>query len=140
MKFMIIRKADAETEAGAMPSQELIDQMMEYNEKLVKSGIMKDGNGLLPSAKGARVNFNAGKPTVVDGPFTEAKELIAGYSIIEADSLAAAIDIVKEWPTVDAHGHVQLEIRQVITAEDLGFSDEQIARDARTRQQAQQQQ
>ena len=100
MKFMIIRKADAETEAGAMPSQELIDQMMEYNEKLVKAGIMKDGNGLLPSAKGARVNFNAGKPTVVDGPFTEAKELIAGYSIIEVDSLAAAIDVVKNWPSV----------------------------------------
>ena len=140
MKFMIIRKADAETEASVMPSSALIEQMTDYNEGLVKAGVMKSGDGLMPSSRGARVSFANGKPTVIDGPFVEAKELIAGYSIIEAGSLQEVIEIARRWPPLDGHGNVQLEIRQVITAEDLGFTDEQIARSERLRQSAAQQQ
>ncbi|MEO8759080.1 MAG: YciI family protein [Devosia sp.] len=140
MKFMVIRKADAETEAGVMPSKELIDQMTDYNEKAVTAGIMLDGNGLMSSAHGARVSFKGGKPTVVDGPFAEAKELIAGYSIVDLPSLEAVIEEVKKWPPLDGHGNVQIEIRRVFTAEDLGFSDEQLDREARLRQMSQQQQ
>ena len=125
MQFMVIRKADADSEAGAMPSPQLIDDMTSYNEKLVASGAMKAGAGLMPSARGARVSFADGRPTVIDGPFSEAKELIAGYSIIEAGSLAEVIEMVKGWPASDGHGNVQIEIRQLITAEDLGFSEAQ---------------
>jgi len=125
MQFMVIRKADAETEAGAMPSPQLIDDMTRYNEKLVASGAMQAGAGLMPSARGARVSFSDGRPTVIDGPFAEAKELIAGYSIIEAPSLAAVIEMVKDWPVSDGHGNVQIEIRPLVTAADLGFSAEQ---------------
>ncbi len=140
MQFMVIRKADAETEAGVMPSKQLIDDMTSYNEKLVKRGVMKAGAGLLPSSKGAKVSFKNGKPSVVDGPFAETKELIAGYSIIEAASLAEVIEMVKDWPKSDGHGNVQIEIRQVVTAEDLGFDDEQLDRYNRmVDQQAQQQ-
>ena len=133
MHFMVIRKADADTEAGVMPSKQIIDDMTSYNERMVKAGVMKDGNGLMPSSRGARVSFRGGKPTVIDGPFAEAKELIAGYSIIEAPSLQAVIDLVRDWPQSDGHGNVQIEIRQVITAEDLGFTREQIERDKQLR-------
>ena len=125
MQFLVIRKADSETEAGVMPSPELINDMTSYNAKLVERGVMKAGAGLLPSAKGARVSFSNGKPSVLDGPFTEAKELIAGYSVIEAASLAEVIEMVKDWPQSDGHGNVQIEIRQIATAEDLGFTAEQ---------------
>lgn len=141
MQFMVIRKADAETEAGVMPSPQLIDDMTSYNEKLVKRGVMRAGAGLMPSARGARVSFTKGKPTVVDGPFAEARELIAGYSIIEAGSLAEVVEMVKDWPASDGHGNVQIEIRQVVTAEDLGFSKEQLERyDKMVEQEMQQQQ
>ena len=86
MHFMVIRKADAETEAGVLPSAKLIDDMQSFNEKLAKSGALKDGQGLWPSSRGARVSFNKGKPTVVDGPFAEAKELVGGFLIMEAAS------------------------------------------------------
>ena len=92
MKFMGIRKADAETEAGVMPDAKLIDDMTAYNAKLVQAGVMLSGDGLFSSSRGARVSFRDGKPTVIDGPFAEAKELIAGYSILELPSLEAAID------------------------------------------------
>jgi hypothetical protein len=95
---------------------------------MVKSGVMLAGEGLQASSKGARIKFKGGKPTVVDGPFTEAKELVAGYSIIEAGSLAEVIELVKQWPPSDGHGNVQIEIRPLATAESLGFSDEQQAR------------
>lgn len=140
MRFMLIRKADAETEASAMPGPGLIDQMTDYNEKLVKAGIMLGGDGLHASSRGARVSFSNGKPRVIDGPFTEAKELIAGYSILEANSLAEVIEIAKQWPPLDGHGNVQLEIRQIITAEDLGFDEQQIERANKLRQQGAQQQ
>lgn len=128
MQFMVIRKADAATEAGVMPSPQVIDDMTSYNEKLVKLGVMKEGAGLMSSARGARVSFANGKPTILDGPFAEAKELIAGYSIIEAASLAEVIELVKDWPQSDGHGNVQIEIRQVATAESLGFDEDQLER------------
>ena len=140
MRFMVIRKADTETEAGVMPTSQLIDDMTSYNEMMVRKGVMKDGAGLMPSAKGARVSFSGGKPTVLDGPFSEAKELIAGYSIIEAGSLAEVIELVKEWPQSDGHGNVQIEIRQIVTAEDLGFDEEQLDRYNKLVQQEQAQQ
>lgn len=140
MQFMVIRKADAETEAGAMPSPELIDDMTSYNEKLVASGAMQAGAGLMPSSRGARVSFSGGKPTVIDGPFAEARELVAGYSIIEAGSLAEVVEMVKGWPASDGHGNVQIEIRQVVTAADLGFTEAQQERYDRVVAQQMQQQ
>lgn len=140
MQFLVIRKADAETEAGRLPDKQLIDDMTSYNEKLVRSGKMKMGAGLMPSSRGARVSFSNGKPKVIDGPFAEAKELIAGFSLIEAASLAEVVELVKQWPQSDGHGNVQVEIRQVVTAEDLGFTDEQKERYARLDAEAQQQQ
>ena len=125
MEFLVIRKADAETEAGVLPDAHLIDDMTSYNARLVERGVMKSGAGLLPSSKGARVSFSNGTPNVVDGPFAEAKELIAGFSVIEANSLEEVIDMVKDWPRTDGHGNVQIEIRQIATAGDLGFNDEQ---------------
>src|SRR5262249_5603713 len=124
MQFLVIRKADAETEAGVMPGPQLIDDMTAYNAKLVERGAMKSRAGLLPRAKGPRVSFSNGKPTVIDGPFAEAKELIAGFSVIEAGSLAEVIAMVRDWPQSDGHGNVQVEIRQIATAEDLGFTAE----------------
>jgi hypothetical protein len=140
MQFLVIRKADAETEAGALPSAQLIDEMTSYNEKLVKRGAMKSGAGLLPSSRGARVSFSNGKPTVIDGPFAEAKELIAGFSVIEAGSLQEVIDMVRGWPQSDGHGNVQIEIRQIATAESLGFTDQQQDRYERLIQEQMQQQ
>jgi hypothetical protein len=141
MQFLVIRKADAETEAWVKPSPQLIDDMTSFNAKLVERGMMKSGAGLLPSSKGARVSFANGKPSVIDGPFAEAKELIAGFSLIEANSLEEVIDMVKGWPQSDGHGNVQVEIRQIATAEDLGFSDEQQKRyDEMVAQEAAQQQ
>ncbi len=141
MQYMVIRKADAETEAGVMPSPQLIDDMTSYNERLVKRGIMKGGAGLMPSSRGARVSVSNGRPHVIDGPFAEVKELIAGYSIIEAASLEEVIEIVKQWPASDGHGNVQIEIRQVATAADLGFTKEQLERyDRMVEQQMQHQQ
>ena len=115
---MIIRRADDETEAGALPSTELLDAMGKYNEELVKAGVMLDGAGLQPSSRGAKVRFSKGTKSVIDGPFTEAKELIAGYSIIEAASLAEVVERVKHWPTVDGHGNVTIEIRRVAGIEE----------------------
>jgi hypothetical protein len=139
MEFLVIRKADAETEAGVAPSPQLIDDMTSYNAKLVERGVMKSGAGLLPSSKGARVSFSNGKPSVVDGPFAEAKELIAGFSVIEANSLEEVIEMVTDWPQSDGHGNVQIEIRQVATAESLGFDEKQRERYERTVQQQMQQ-
>jgi hypothetical protein len=140
MEFMVIRKADADTEGGVAPSKELIDDMTVFNEKLVARGVMKAGAGLLSSSRGARVSFANGKPSVIDGPFAEAKELIAGYSIIEAASLDEVIEIVKGWPQRDGHGNVQIEIRPIATAESLGFDDKQRERYERSVRQRMQQQ
>ncbi len=122
MRFMIIRKADSETEAGMMPTEDLLSAMGKYNEEMVKAGVMLEGSGLKPSSAGARVSFANGKPTVTDGPFAETKELIAGYSIIEVGSKEEAIAWVKRWPAVDGHGAAQIEIRQVYEMDDFGES------------------
>jgi hypothetical protein len=117
---MIIRKADAQTEAGAMPTTELLAAMGKYMEEMGKAGILLGGEGLHPSSKGTRIEFRGGKPSVVDGPFAETKELIAGYSLIQVKSREEALDWVKRWPVEDADGNARLELRQIFEAEDFG--------------------
>ena len=135
MRFMVIRKADEETEAGVLPSQELLDAMSRYNEEMIKAGVMLSGDGLMASDKGAKVQFSGGGTTVIDGPFAEAKELVAGYSILEVDSLADAIEWVKKWPVEDGHGNAEIEIRQIAEADDFGdaMTDENRAHTRRLR-------
>ncbi|HEX2077154.1 MAG TPA: YciI family protein [Longimicrobium sp.] len=123
MRFMIIRKADPETEAGVMPGEELITAMARYNQELADAGVLVGGDGLQPSSKGAKIKFSGGRPTITDGPFTEAKELIAGYTLIEVASKEEAIEWVKRWPPLDGHGNVELELRQVYELSDFGESE-----------------
>jgi hypothetical protein len=120
MRFMIIRKADQDTEAGKMPSQELLAAMGQYMQEMVDAGILLGGDGLQPSSKGARIKFQGGKPTVIDGPFPEAKELIAGYSLIQVANREEALEWIKRWPALDGDGEVELELRQMFEAEDFG--------------------
>ena len=119
MRFMVMVKADKSTEAGVMPSQELLSEMGKFNEELVKAGVMLAGEGLQPSSKGARVKFNGDKRTVVDGPFTETKDLIAGYWLWQCKSLQEAIDWAKRCPNPTGT-ESELEIRQVFEADDFG--------------------
>jgi hypothetical protein len=135
MRFMIFRMADKDTEAGVMPTQELFAAMTSYMEEMHKAGIVRGGEGLQPTSKGARLKFSKGKPAVIDGPFTESKELIAGYLIIEVPSREEAIRWMKRWPTLDADGNVTLEIRQIYEAEDFGeeFTPELREREERMR-------
>jgi hypothetical protein len=119
MRFMVIVKANKHTEAGVMPSEQLLAEMGKYNEELVKAGVMLAGEGLHPSSKGARVKFDGTKRTVVDGPFAETKELIAGYWLIQTKSLAEAIEWVKRVPNPTGEKS-EIEIRQVFEAEDFG--------------------
>jgi hypothetical protein len=119
MRFMVIVKATPESEAGQMPSTELLEAMGRYNEELVKAGVMKAGEGLQPSAKGARVRFSGADRTVVDGPFAETKELIAGFWLWEVDSLQEAIEWVKKCPN-PMESESEIEIRQVFETEDFG--------------------
>ncbi len=123
MRFMIIRRADNETEAGVMPGEELLAAMADYNEQLVKAGVMLQGEGLHPSSKGAKVAFSKGKPHVIDGPFSEAKELIAGFTMIDVRSKEEAIEWVKRWPALDGGGEVEIEIRQVFELSDFGAGE-----------------
>ena len=120
MRFMVIRKADADTERGALPTPALMQAMGDYFAEMGKAGVVREGNGLGPTAKGARVSFADGRPTVIDGPFTESKELIAGYHILDVASLEEAIAWTRKWPAEDGGGRVQLEIRPVIEPEDFG--------------------
>jgi hypothetical protein len=119
MRFMILVKATKDSEAGVMPSEELIAAMGAFNEALVKAGVMQAGDGLHPSSKGARVQFSGKNRKVVDGPFAETKELVAGYWIWECASLQEAIDWVKRCPN-PMMTDSDIEIRQVYTAEDFG--------------------
>jgi hypothetical protein len=98
MRFMVIVKATKDSEAGKMPSEELLSAMAKFNEEMVKAGVMLDGNGLQPSSKGARVRFSGDKRMVIDGPFAETKELVAGYWILQCKSLAEAIEWIKRCP------------------------------------------
>jgi hypothetical protein len=138
MKFMILVKATKESEAGKLPSQELLAAMGKFNEELVKAGVMLAGEGLQPSSKGARVTFSGNKRLVTDGPFAETKELIAGFWIWEVASLKEAIDWVKRCPNPH-EGESEIEIRQVFAAEDFGeaFTPELREREERLRTQLQ---
>jgi hypothetical protein len=119
MRFMIMVKATEESEAGVMPSPELLTEMGNFNEELVKAGVMLAGEGLHPSSKGARVQFSGDKRTVVDGPFAETKELIAGFWLIQVKSIDEAIEWVKRCPA-PMEGESQIEIRRVFEADDFG--------------------
>jgi hypothetical protein len=136
MRFMILRKADKQTEAGVMPSEALLAAMGAYMEAMSKAGVLLSGEGLQPSAKGARVKLSGGRPTVIDGPFAETKELVAGFCIIQTKSRQEAIDWVKRWPPLD--GDVEIEIRQIFEAEDFGaeFTPELRAAEERMREEA----
>ncbi|WP_193162374.1 YciI family protein [Microbulbifer hainanensis] len=123
MKFMIIRKADANTEAEVMPSQELLEAMGRYNEQMVKDGVFVDGTGLKASRYGARIDFRDGQPVVTDGPFTETRELLAGFTVFEAASKAEAIERAKQWPALDGDSNVSLELRQLFEMEDFESGD-----------------
>ncbi len=120
MRFMIIVKASQDSEAGALPSTELLAAMGKYNEELVKAGIMLAGEGLQPSSKGARVRFSGSKRTVIDGPFAETKELIAGFWLWQVRSKEEAIEWVKRAPNPMPGTESEIEIRQVFEAEDFG--------------------
>ena len=119
MRFMVMVKASPESEAGVMPSQEMLAAMGKYNEELVKAGVMLAGEGLQPSSKGARVRFSGDKRTVIDGPFTETKELIAGFWILQCKSREEAIEWVKRCPN-PMPGESEIEIRQIFEASDFG--------------------
>ena len=135
MRFMVIVKANAESEAGVLPSEAILAEMGRYNEELVKAGVMLAGEGLHPSSKGARVRFEGGKRTVIDGPFTETKELIAGFWLIQARSMAEALEWVKRAPM---DGGVELEVRPVFEMDDFGaeFTPELREQEERHRAQA----
>ena len=120
MRFMILVKATKDSEAGAMPDEKLLTDMGKFNEELVKAGIMLEGEGLHPSSKGARVKFSGEKRTVIDGPFPETKELIAGYWIWRVRSKEEAIDWVKKCPNPMPNVDSEIEIRQIFDAEDFG--------------------
>jgi hypothetical protein len=134
MRFMVIVKANEDSEAGVMPTTEMLAEMGKYNEELVKAGVMLNGDGLHPSSKGVRVRFDGDKRTVTDGPFPETKELIAGFWIWQCDSMADAIEWLKKAPF---DGGTELEIRQIFNAADFGeaFTPELQEQEERLRQQ-----
>jgi hypothetical protein len=131
---MLLVKADKDTEAGILPSEKELAEMGKYNDELVKAGVMLAGEGLQPSSKGARVKFSGGKRTVVDGPFAESKELVAGFWLIEVKSKEEAIEWVKRVPFA---GEAEIEIRQVFEAEDFGPAFTPELREQEERQRAQ---
>ncbi|WP_448107737.1 YciI family protein [Pseudomonas azerbaijanoccidentalis] len=120
MRFMIIVKASQDSEAGIMPSEELLTAMGNYNEELAKAGILLAGEGLQPSSKGARVRFSGDTRTVIDGPFAETKELIAGYWLWQVKSKEEAIEWVKRCPNPMPGTEAEIEIRQVFELDDFG--------------------
>lgn len=136
MRFMVLIKADRNSEAGVMPSEQLFAEMGRFNEELVKAGVMLAGEGLQPSSKGARVRFSGKERHVTDGPFAETKELIAGFWIWKCDSLQDAIEWVKRCPN-PMEGESEIEIRQIFEAEDFGeeFTPELREQEERLREQ-----
>jgi hypothetical protein len=137
MRLMVMVKATKDSEAGIMPSQELLQAMGKFNEELVNAGVMLAGEGLKPSSKGARVRFDGPKRSVVDGPFTETKELVAGYWLWRVGSMAEAIEWVKRCPN-PMPGASEIEIRPLFEAEDFGeeFTPELREQEERVRAQA----
>ena len=134
MRFMVIVKADKSSEAGVLPDQKLLTEMGKYNEELAKAGILLAGEGLQPSSKGVRVRFSGGKKTVIDGPFAETKELVAGFWLWQVKSKEEAIEWLKRAPFAET----EVEIRQVFEAEDFGeaFTPELREQEERIRMQA----
>jgi hypothetical protein len=120
MRFMVMVKADKNSEAGVMPDEKLLTEMGKYNEELAKAGVLLAGEGLQPSSKGARVRFSGAKRTVIDGPFSETKELIAGFWLIQVKSKEEAIEWVKRAPNPFPGTESEIEIRQVFEADDFG--------------------
>ena len=119
MRFMVMVKATKESEAGVMPSEQLLTEMMRYNEELVKAGVLLAGEGLHPSSKGVRVRFSGKERKVIDGPFTETKELVAGFWLMQVRSKEEVIEWVRRCPN-PMEGESEIEIRQVFEAEDFG--------------------
>jgi hypothetical protein len=142
MKVMVIVKATKNSEAGVMPSEQLLTAMGAYNEELVKAGIMLSGDGLHPSVKGKRIQFSGGKRTVIDGPFAETKELIAGFWIWQVRSMEEAVEWARRCPEPMPGEVSELEIRPVFDAADFGaeYTPELQARDARLRKELERQQ
>jgi hypothetical protein len=120
MRFIVMGMATKESEAGAMPKPEAFAAMQEYNEDLAKRGILLAAEGLAPTSKGARVKFSGDERTVIDGPFAESKEVVAGFSIIKAKSLEEAIELVKRTPNIFPNGKAEVEIRKLMDIEDFG--------------------
>jgi hypothetical protein len=120
MRFMILVKADKNSEAGVLPDEKLLAEMGKFNEELVKAGVMLAGEGLQPSSKGVRVKFSGSKRTVIDGPFAETKELIAGYWLWQVKSKEEAVEWVKRCPNPFPGTESEIEIRQLFEAEDFG--------------------
>jgi hypothetical protein len=139
MRFMVLIKANKDSEAGVMPSKQLLTEMGKFNEELVKAGVMLAGEGLQPSSKGARVRFSGSKRTVIDGPFAETKELIAGFWIWQCKSKEEAIEWLKRCPNPH-NEEADVEIRQIFEAEDFGaeFTPELRAQEERIRAQTEQ--
>ena len=124
MRFMILIKASKGSEAGAMPEEKLIAAMATYHEQLAKSGVLLDATGLQPSSKGFRVKYDGSKRTVIDGPFTETKELIAGYTLIQVKSKQEALEWAKRYPNPQGEGvDCEIEVRQLFELEDFGPSE-----------------
>ncbi|MGH8531583.1 MAG: YciI family protein [Gammaproteobacteria bacterium] len=124
MRFMIIVKATKDSEAGVMPEEKLMAAMATYHEELAKAGVLLDASGLQPSAKGWRVKYSGGKRTVIDGPFTETKELIAGYTLIQVKSREEAVEWARRFPNPAVDGKEgEIEIRQLFELEDFGPSE-----------------
>jgi len=120
MRFMIIIKASAQSEAGVMPDEKLLAEMADYHEQLAKAGVLLDGSGLQPSAKGWRIRYTAGRRTVIDGPFAETKELVAGYTIIQVRSREEALEWTRRFPAPhDENVEAEIEVRQMFELEDF---------------------
>ena len=137
MRVMVIVKATKDSEEGVMPTEQMFTEMLAYNDQLMKAGIMLAGDGLHPSVKGKRVRFDGAKRTVIDGPFAETKELIAGYWLFEAKSMAEAIEWVKRAPNPSPGTESEIEIRQVFETSDFGpeFTPELREQEERLREQ-----
>ncbi|WP_066190868.1 YciI family protein [Gracilibacillus timonensis] len=136
MRFMMIVKATKDSEAGVMPSQALVNAMMKYNEELVNAGVLVAGDGLHPSTEGIRISYpdSGKKPQVTDGPFTEAKELIAGFHIIEVKSKEEALEWALRMPDPHGYGEGEIELRQIFEAPELTQDQETLAKDAELRE------
>ncbi|MFL1485983.1 YciI family protein [Marinobacter sp. LN3S78] len=119
MKFMLIRRADEDTEQGVMPSDAMLEEMARYNERMTQAGVFVSGEGLWPSREGYRINFHDGEPDIVKGPLAEPDALIAGFSVLEVDSVEEALDWARQWPTMDRDGNTRLELRRFYELEDF---------------------